>query len=99
MKYSIVDGELEEEVESSYRQYPFIYGWAMTIHRAQGRTLDKVFVDLSSGTFAPGQAYVALSRVKAIDGLYLRDKVWSTDFFGNEVVTKYFEYCTQQEIK
>lgn len=93
IKYVIEDDELEEEVESSYIQYPFIYGWAMTIHRAQGRTLDKVFVDLSSGTFAPGQAYVALSRVKSIEGLYLRDKVWSTDFFGNEVVTKYFEYC------
>ena len=92
IKYSVVEGELEEEVESSYKQYPFIYGWAMTIHRAQGRTLDKVFVDLSSGTFAPGQAYVALSRVKSIEGLFLRDKVWSTDFFGNEVVSKYFEY-------
>ena len=54
------------------KQIPLIYAWAITIHKAQGVTLDKAFIDIGSGIFECGQTYVALSRIKTLDGLYLK---------------------------
>lgn len=53
------------------KQIPLRLGWGMTIHRAQGMTLDRVIIDLETA-FAPGHAYVAMSRVKSVDGLSLK---------------------------
>jgi ATP-dependent DNA helicase PIF1 len=60
---------IENEVVGTYRQIPLIHAWAVTIHKAQGLTLDDVRVDLGAGAFAPGQVYVALSRVRTLAGL------------------------------
>ena len=54
------------------KQIPLIYAWAITIHKAQGVTLDKAFIDIGSGIFECGQTYVALSRIKTLEGLYLK---------------------------
>ncbi len=52
-------------------QIPLIYAWAITIHKAQGLTLDNAIIDIGSNIFADGQSYVALSRVKSLEGIYL----------------------------
>ena len=69
--YDEFNDEMEEEIVSSFKQFPLKLGWAVTIHKAQGLTLDSCSVDLGDGAFATGQAYVALSRCKTLDSLNL----------------------------
>lgn len=64
--------QIESEVVGSFTQYPLRLAWGSTIHKAQGKTFDHVVVDFGRGTFAPGQAYVALSRCRSLEGLVLR---------------------------
>ena len=64
-------GHIEAKVVGSYSQIPVIPAWALTIHKAQGLTLENVRVDLAQGAFASGQTYVALSRARSLDGLSL----------------------------
>ena len=69
--YDEFNDEMEEEVVSSFKQFPLKLGWAVTIHKAQGLTLESCSVDLGDGAFATGQAYVALSRCKTLNSLNL----------------------------
>ncbi|MFQ6739612.1 MAG: C-terminal helicase domain-containing protein, partial [Alphaproteobacteria bacterium] len=61
---------VEKEV-GSYKQFPLNLGYAMTIHKAQGKTLDSVIVDISRGAFAHGQTYVALSRTRNASDIHV----------------------------
>ena len=75
-------------------QIPLILSWALTIHKSQGATLDAAEIDVGSGIFECGQTYVALSRVKSLDGLYL------TSFDAkririNKKVKEYYEALTE----
>ena len=67
--YYIWKSETNKSVGLS--QIPLIYSWAITIHKAQGLTLENAIIDIGSNIFAYGQTYVALSRLKSLDGLYL----------------------------
>lgn len=71
--------DMYEEVVSSFKQFPIKLGWAVTIHKAQGLTLESCSIDLGAGAFATGQAYVALSRVKTLNTLNLYRELKPSD--------------------
>lgn len=75
----VADADFIMEDVGSLTQFPLRLGWAMTIHKAQGLTLDRVYLDLARGAFAPGQTYVALSRVRSHDDLRLARPVRTAD--------------------
>ncbi len=75
-KYSVNEGtrDLEEDVVGAFEQYPIKLAWAITVHKSQGLTFDKAIIDLGQA-FADGQVYVALSRLRTLEGLVLRTRL------------------------
>lgn len=80
--------ELEEEVIGTFSQYPIKLAWAVTVHKSQGLTFDRAIIDVGQA-FAPGQVYVALSRLRSLDGLVLRTRVQSDVIYSDPKVVDF----------
>ena len=83
--------KIVETVAGTFKQLPLRLAWALTIHKSQGLTLDKVYIDLGRGTFAHGQAYVALSRCRTLEGLSLARPLRPQDVLFDQAVLGYRE--------
>lgn len=81
-----VTGKVESEVVGTFTQYPLKLAWAITIHKSQGMTFDRMHFDLTRGTFAPGQAYVAISRMRTLEGLTLSNEIRSSHIIQNREI-------------
>ncbi|NVJ85675.1 MAG: helix-turn-helix domain-containing protein [Algoriphagus sp.] len=80
--------ELDEEVVGTFCHFPIKLAWAVTVHKSQGLTFEKAIIDVGEA-FAPGQVYVALSRLKSLAGLHLRSRIQSQLLFSDKAVVDF----------
>ena len=103
-KYEMVYDPVEHKLSRNtpyiqrVKQYPFKLGYAFTIHKSQGQSFDNMLLDLKSNIFASGQLYVALSRVRTLDGLYLTRPVAFSDIIVDEKIIQFLEYLKTGEV-
>jgi hypothetical protein len=92
VKYSLDEQskEVSEEVAGTFTQYPLKLAWAITIHKSQGLTFERVILD-AQAAFAHGQVYVALSRCKSFEGIVLRSRINPSSVKTDLTVKKYSE--------
>jgi ATP-dependent exoDNAse (exonuclease V) alpha subunit len=88
-EYDRENGLIEPFVTGSFLQYPIKLAWAMTIHKSQGKTFTKVIIDLGKGAFAHGQAYVALSRCRTFDGIFLKTPFRPSDIIVDDRIKEW----------
>lgn len=83
VKYTFNEKEqkIEEQAIGTYTQFPLRLAWAITVHKSQGLTFNKVKIDFTGGVFAGGQTYVALSRSTSLDGISLKEPIRREDVF------------------
>ncbi|MBN1869053.1 MAG: AAA family ATPase [Candidatus Omnitrophica bacterium] len=87
---------LQSESVGSFKQHPLKPAWAVTIHKSQGKTFDKAIVDIGTGTFAHGQAYVALSRCTSFNGLVLKKPILQRHILLDRSVERFMsEHCLE----
>ena len=86
--------QIESTKIGSFMQYPIKPAWAITIHKSQGLTFDKAVIDAHEA-FSPGQAYVALSRCRSLDGMVLSEKLTQRAIITDSIVDEYMNGAVQ----
>ncbi len=92
--YSAATKELRKDVVAEFIQFPLRLAWAVTIHKSQGKSYDRAVIDLGPRSFAPGQTYVALSRITELEGLYLTRPLRPSDVIVDDAVRRFMSRAT-----
>ncbi len=90
-------GSVRHEIVGTFTQLPFKLAWAITIHKSQGQTLDRLVVDLTGGTFDFGQLYVALSRCTSLQGLVLKRPVLPKDLKTDRRIARFLRGTVKED--
>lgn len=93
IKFKLKDDAIEAESVGTFKQFPFRLAWAVTIHKSQGKTFDRVIIDVGTGTFASGQLYVALSRCTTFDGVILKTPIKRQHIFSDPRIHRFLQHC------
>jgi len=88
---TLEDTKIGTETLGTYKQLPVRLAWAVTIHKSQGKTFDKIIIDLGRGAFEHGQTYVALSRCRTLQGIVLRNPLTPRDVMVDPAVVEFYE--------
>jgi len=83
--------QITTKVVGTFKQYPLKLAWAITIHKSQGKTFDRVIIDMGGGAFESGQTYVALSRCRTLEGVILKQPLRNRDIIVDDRITEYYE--------
>lgn len=88
--------KIDTEVVGSFHQFPLRLAWAVTIHKSQGKTFERVIIDIGKGTFAHGQIYVALSRCTSLEGIVLKQPIQKRHIWMDYKISQFFKQLRQK---